>query len=81
MPPAAEAEAAKTAAPPLRHKFGLLLPRHACMVQIGCGYVRLAMFEFKFPAVLLRGLCVHVWGREAERQAGEPGGYSWWCHR
>ena len=77
MPPAAEAEAAKTAAPPLRRKFGLLLPRHACMVGIGCGYVRLAMFEFKFPAVLLRGLCVHVHdvlGREAERQAGESWG-------
>ena len=77
MPPAAEA--AKTAAPPLRREFSLLLPRlvsrsqtlrvwlretiprHACVVRIGCGYVRLAMFEFKFPAVFVtRVVCTCV---------------------
>ena len=43
------------------------------MVQIGCSYVRLAMFEFKFPVVPLQGL-LYMHGREAERQAGEGGG-------
>ena len=78
-----------TAVPPLCRKFGLLLPHHACMVCIGCAYVRLAVFELKFPMVLLRGsgLCVyvmHVWGGQPGRQPGrrpgrQAGKYSWWC--
>ena len=42
------------------------------------------MFEFKFPAVLLRGLCVHMWEEQAKRQGwggGLAGGATMVAHK